>query len=190
VPLILDETYKDFLPPGQARAHGLFARGDWPEALVQLYSFSKVYALPGYRVGSIAADASLIGAVAKVMDCIAISAPTVGQLAALFGLERLDGWREGKRAMMAERLAAVRARFGRNDVPFRIVAAGAYFAYVEHAFEGRSSTEVAKRLARGFGLLAMPGPMFGPGQEGTLRFAFANVDDMGEIAERLAASRE
>jgi aspartate/methionine/tyrosine aminotransferase len=190
VPLILDETYKDFLPPGQARAHGLFARGDdWPEGLVQLYSFSKAFALPGYRVGSIAADAALIGEIAKVMDCIAISAPTVGQRAALFGLERLDGWREAKRAMMAERLAAVRAQFARNDVPFRIVAAGAYFAYVEHAFEGRTSAEVAKRLAREFGLLTMPGPMFGPDQEGTLRLAFANVDDTAEIARRLAASR-
>jgi aspartate/methionine/tyrosine aminotransferase len=191
VPLILDETYKDFLPPGQARAHELFARNDWPEGLIQLYSFSKVYAIPGYRVGSIAADAALIGAIAKIMDCLAICAPQVGQRAALFGLEHLDGWREAKRVLMAERLAAVRALFERNDLPYRIVAAGAYFAYVEHLIDGRSSTEVARRLAQDFGLLVMPGPMFGPGQEGTLRFAFANVepDALRVIAERLAASR-
>ena len=33
------------------------------------------------------------------MDCVAICAPNIGQEAALFGLQRLAGWREEKRRM-------------------------------------------------------------------------------------------
>ncbi len=55
--LILDETYRDFLPKDGA-PHDLFAEPDWRDTLVQLYSFSKVYCLTGYRVGSIITGAT------------------------------------------------------------------------------------------------------------------------------------
>ncbi len=63
VALVIDETYKDFLA-GEEPPHNLFRDASWREALVQLYSFSKVYALAGYRVGSVIA-----GAIADQPDC-------------------------------------------------------------------------------------------------------------------------
>ena len=57
IALLLDETYKDFLPVGQ-RPHELFSRPDWRGTLVHLYSFSKVFALTGYRVGGVTAGAA------------------------------------------------------------------------------------------------------------------------------------
>ena len=54
---MLDETYKDFLPEGE-RPHELFGDPDWRGTLVHLYSFSKVFALTGYRVGGITAGAA------------------------------------------------------------------------------------------------------------------------------------
>jgi aspartate/methionine/tyrosine aminotransferase len=39
--LVIDETYRDFLPEGHGRPHELFARPDWREHVLQLYSFSK-----------------------------------------------------------------------------------------------------------------------------------------------------
>jgi hypothetical protein len=42
IALILDETYRDFMPTDDA-PHGLFSEPDWRETLVQLYSFSKAY---------------------------------------------------------------------------------------------------------------------------------------------------
>ena len=39
--LVLDETYKDFRADTDVAPHRLFARPDWSEALVHLYSFSK-----------------------------------------------------------------------------------------------------------------------------------------------------
>jgi aspartate/methionine/tyrosine aminotransferase len=191
IALIIDETYRDFLtqptPP-----HDLFRRADWSDTLIQLYSFSKVYALTGYRAGSIIAGPQLVDAVAKIMDCIAICAPRIGQEAAAFGLDHLDAWQREKCAMIAERLAALRRVFADNRLRYRLVSSGAYFAYVRHPFEGTPAAEVAKRLADEENILALPGTMFGPGQEPYLRLAFANLDKemMPELGRRLLTSQE
>ena len=79
-----------------------------------------------------------------------------------------------------------------SDLPgWRLKSAGAYFAWVEHPF-AESSADLAPRLVRGAGVLALPGTMFVPrgDAEGArhFRLAFANVDADGiaHLAERLA----
>src|SRR5688572_27227145 len=74
IALLLDETYKDFLPEG-TRPHELFSDPAWRRTLVHLYSFSKVFALTGYRVGGVAAGAALISEIEKAMDCVSICPP-------------------------------------------------------------------------------------------------------------------
>lgn len=188
IALILDETYRDFMPH-DAAPHGLFGEKGWEQNLVHLYSFSKVFCLTGHRVGAIVGDPKLLDQIGKSMDCVAICAPRLGQIAARRGLEALADWRGGNTRLMRDRLVALQKAFSRNDLGYEVVSAGAYFAYVKHPHKGRNATDVAKRLADQQNLLALPGSMFGPGQEDFLRVAFANVeaDKMPEIAARLAA---
>ena len=187
IALVLDETYRDFLPFDGA-PHDLLREADWAGTLIHLYSFSKVFAITGYRVGAIVADKSFVDHAAKTMDCVAICAPRVGQEAAHFGLGNLADWRRGNTLMMRDRRAALVSAFGRNDLGYELITAGAYFAYVRHPHRGRKANEVARRLADRRNLLALPGSVFGPNQEDFLRVAFANVDAklMPEIAARLA----
>ena len=187
--LVLDETYRDFLPaPGAP--HRLFEEPGWPDTLVHLYSFSKVFSLTGYRVGAALCSAELAAEIAKAMDCISICAPRIGQEAALYGIGALGAWRDGKRLLMRERLSALRQAMRRNDTGYELVSAGAYFAYMRHPFAGETASAVAQRLAAEQNLLVLPGSMFGPDQEGFVRCAFANVEAavMPEVARRLAAS--
>lgn len=188
--LLLDETYRDFPDWAGQAPHGLFRRPGWRTTLVQLYSFSKVYSLAGYRVGAVVADAALLTHARKVMDCLAICAPHIGQKAALFGLETLDGWVAEKRADILARVSAFQDAMERSGTRYRIASIGAYFAYVRHPFGARRAHEVAEALARDHNILCLPGSMFGPGQDAYLRFAFANVDAavMPEIARRLVES--
>jgi aspartate/methionine/tyrosine aminotransferase len=189
IALVIDETYKDFLAePGAP--HALFAEPHWQDTLVQLYSFSKVYCLTGYRVGSIVASPDLVAEAAKAMDCVAICAARIGQEAALYGLGHLAAWRETNRVLMRDRVTALRAAFRDNSIGYELVSAGAYFAYLRHPFAGTAARDVARRLAEEENMLCLPGSMFGDGQEDYLRFAFANVDaeTMPEIARRLASS--
>lgn len=188
VALVLDETYRDFRPD-DAPPHGLFQRPDWDRTLVHLYSFSKVFCLTGHRVGAIVGAPALLAEIAKAMDCVAICAPHLGQRAAEWGLKSLGDWRAGNAELMRGRLAALRAAFAARDVGYEIVSAGAYFAYLRHPHAGQASAAVARRLADRQNLLALPGSMFGPGQDDYLRLAFANVaaETMAVVAERLAA---
>lgn len=191
IALILDETYKDFLPEAQP-PHELFRDDDWQDNVIQLYSFSKAYSLTGHRVGSVIGSRDLLEAVEKVADCVAICPPHPAQIAALFGLQNLDAWREDKRRMMAERLATLREVFAGDGLRYELVSAGAYFAYVRHPFAGENAADVARRLARDHGVLSLPGTAFGPGQEDSLRMAFANLeaDRIPELRGRLVASQE
>ena len=190
IALILDETYKDFRP-NPTPPHALFNEPDWDQTLIQLYSFSKIYALAGYRLGSIAGSERLLQEAEKILDCMTICPPHITQRAVIFGLRELADWKNGKRALMRGRLEALRDAFGRASLTYRLVSSGAYFAYVQHPFEGELSKSVAKRLAQEHDLLCLPGSMFGANQEKYLRLAFANVDAelMPRIVERLAESQ-
>jgi aspartate/methionine/tyrosine aminotransferase len=172
--LVIDETYRDFLPPGVNRPHGVFATDAWRETVIQLYSFSKAYAIPGHRTGTVTADAGLIGQLAKILDCIQICAPRTAQGALPWAIDGLRDWREANRAEINRRIDTFRHALG--PVPeWTIASVGAYFAYLRHPFPGRTAQEVAERLAVERGVLCLPGSYFGPGQDDHLRVAFANV---------------
>lgn len=186
IALVLDETYRDFLPPGAA-PHRLFQRRDWGETLISLYSFSKAHAIPGHRLGAVIASENVITEIAKLLDCIQICPARTAQgvIARAIAEERI--WRAAQAADLARRAEATRAAFAKLD-GWNLVTAGAYFAFVAHPFAGRSAHEVARRLALEAGVLALPGSYFGPEQEGYLRFAFANVgvETLAEIPRRIA----
>ena len=182
--LIIDETYHEFRSdPGAA--HELFEDPFWERTLVRIHSFSKVYSIPGYRVGSLVASRRLLREIDKLADCLTICPNRMGQEAALYGLRRLEGWVAGNRALIDRRIS----RFGAamRDSAYRVVSSGAYFAYVRHPFGGESGRRVARRLFEEQAIVALAGEMFGPGQEGYLRLAFANLEDedIPELVRRL-----
>ncbi|MBD9375121.1 aminotransferase [Rhizobium sp. ARZ01] len=173
--LILDETYRDFLPEAGQRPHDLFNKPDWQETLIGLYSFSKSFCIPGHRLGAITAGAAVVDQIAKVMDNVQICPPRSAQAAVADALPILAEWREQNRMEIALRATALKETMeGLNG--WSIGALGAYFAFIRHPFAERTSAEVAERLAKETGILCLPGSYFGPGQERYLRFAFANAD--------------
>lgn len=188
--LVIDETYKDFRGT-PAPAHPIFAKPGWEETFIHLYSFSKAYAMTGYRVGSITAGPRLLAEVEKILDCMTICPTHISQRAALFALSSLEGWKRGKIEMMQGRLEAFRQSFRRPGLRYEIVGSGALFAYVKHPFTDETARQVAMRLAGENDLLCLPGSMFGPGQDAFLRIAFAAAEaqDMETVVDRLIESQ-
>ncbi len=183
--LVLDETYRDFLaasPP-----HGLFA-GGWGDVLVHLYSFSKAYCIPGHRLGAIAAGAALMAELEKAFDTLQICPPRPAQAAIAWAVPALRDWREGNRALMAARAAFFRQAV--SQLPgWRLDALGTYFAYLRMPDSAPNAMGAAEVLAAERGLMTLPGPFFGPGQDRHLRLAFANAaeDVLAQVPARLAA---
>lgn len=184
--LVLDETYRDFLPAGAERPHEVFAASNWRDSVIGLYSFSKAYAVPGWRLGAITAGEAVIAQIGKVLDCVQISPVRAGQQAVAWGIEGIRDWREGNRREINARADAFRTAMAPLK-GWQVLAAGAYFAYVAHPFADIPAAEVVRALVQERGVLALPGPYFGPGQERHLRVAIANVgaDRIAEIGERL-----
>jgi aspartate/methionine/tyrosine aminotransferase len=185
IALVLDETYRDFLPPGSA-PHRVFQDERWGETLISLYSFSKAHAIPGHRLGAILAGEPVITEIAKLLDCIQICPARTAQGVVAQAIEDERAWREAQAVELARRALATREAFASLN-GWQLHSAGAYFAYVAHPWPDRSAAEVARRLALEAGVLALPGPYFGTGQEGYLRFAFANVgtETLRTLPERL-----
>ncbi len=173
--LILDETYRDFLPAGAGRPHDLFGRAGWENTLISLYSFSKSFCIPGHRLGAITAGADVVEQVAKIMDNLQICPPRSAQAAVATALPLLAEWREGNRLEIARRVEALLSTMA-GAPAWKVGAVGAYFAFIGHPFTGVPSARVAEKLAKEAGILCLPGSYFGAGQEGYLRFAFANAD--------------
>jgi aspartate/methionine/tyrosine aminotransferase len=86
IALVVDETYRSFRGTDEP-AHALFADPDWADTVVSLHSFSK----------------ALGREVMKLLDCVAIGAPRIGQEAAWAGLTTAAGWRAERAAELAER---------------------------------------------------------------------------------------
>ncbi len=189
IALILDETYRDYassdIPP-----HDLFARADWPEFLIHLYSFSKAYRLTGHRVGALIAGQRALAEVEKYLDTVSICANQLAQHAALFGLSELSEFVQADRIEMLSRRDAAQTLLNTENA--RVLSVGAFFACVEHQLN-TSSEDAAKMLLAMCGVLTLPMSMFAPKTDpmaqNTLRIALANVDTptLTQAAKRISA---
>ena len=131
--------------------------------LVQLYSFSKSFCIPGHRLGAVTASPAMVAQIAKIMDNLQICAPRSPQAAVARGLPALTEWRESNRREIMARTEALKAAM--EKLPgWTLQSVGAYFAFVRHPFGQTPSRIVAERMAKEAGVLVIPGAYFGKGQ--------------------------
>ncbi|MCP4820100.1 MAG: aminotransferase, partial [Shimia sp.] len=132
--LIVDETYRDFDIRNEA-PHDLFGDPNWDDTLIQLYSFSKAYRLTGHRVGAMVGNTTFLAEAEKFLDTVTICPNQLGQYAALWGMRNLSQWLSGERAEILDRRSAIADNMPTLTAQgWKLMGAGAYFAYVEHPF--------------------------------------------------------
>ncbi len=186
ITLVLDETYRTYRPTKDA-PHDQFVDPTWGDHLVSLHSFSKDFAIPGYRVGAVVGGHALVTEALKVLDCVAISAPRIGQEAALAGLLQAGEWRHEQVRRIARLQNRFEAMMSNTPGGFELASAGAYFGWIRHPFGSMSTAEVVRRLVLDHDVLVIPGTAFTPTDERMLRFSFANLTptQIDELPERL-----
>jgi aspartate/methionine/tyrosine aminotransferase len=197
VRLVVDETYLEFFPD-HIPPVSVLSLPDWRRNAVVVGTFSKSLAVSGYRLGYVAGAAEVIAEVLKVQDTAAVCAPHPAQVAVRAGLDwpGLAGWRSANRGAINARVGTFVRALGASPGPFRVVSAGAFFAWVEvdrARLAGLGPTEIdpAWRLARAIAhdreVVALPGSVFGRGLDGSLRVAVGNApeDELVEGAARL-----
>jgi aspartate/methionine/tyrosine aminotransferase len=186
IALVLDETYRSFRGD-PAPAHDLFVHPDWADTVVSLHSFSKDLALPGYRVGAVVGSAGLLREVMKLLDCVAIGAPRIGQEAAWAGLTWAREWRAARAADVAQRRSAFAAALTDRPGGFELLATGGFFAWVRHPVVGRPTPDVVGDLLVEHDVLVLPGTDFQPDDDRTLRISVGNLDTetLDDVVARL-----
>jgi len=185
--LIVDETYRSFRDE-QGPAHHLFDNSDWEDHVISLHSFSKDFAIPGYRCGAVVSGKPAITEALKVLDCLAISAPRIGQEAALAGLRYAQQWRLDQ----ASRIKDLEFRFlesmEKQPGGFEVISSGAYFGWVRHPRIDLSTEEVVRKLVLDHDVLTIPGTAFTSTDQATIRMSFANLEpkQIDELPSRLS----
>ena len=187
IALLIDETYRSFRDTTEP-AHRLFADPDWRDTVVSLFSFSKDLALPGYRVGAVVAAPRLNREICKLLDCVAICAPRIGQEAVLAGLAHAQHWRRERAREVAEQRAWFAEAMSGRPGGFELRACGGFFAWIRHPFPERPTEDVVRDLLVRHDTLVMPGTAFLPDDRAMIRVSVSNLDrkTIAIFTERLA----
>ncbi|HUZ55208.1 MAG TPA: aminotransferase [Streptosporangiaceae bacterium] len=189
IALILDETYRSFRGTDRP-AHDLFADPGWAQTVVSLHSFSKDLAIPGYRVGALVAAPELNREVCKLLDCVAICAPRIGQEAAWAGVTGARAWRASRARDIARQRGWFEDAMAGQPGGFELLSCGGFFGWIRHPFAGRSTDDVIRELVIKQDMLLIPGTAFQPDDRGTMRVSISNLDrhQVVDFAGRLRAA--
>lgn len=184
--LIIDETYDYLVYDGHTPLCPASLPGLKERTLV-INSFSKKYALTGWRVGYVAGAAQVMSQVAKVHDATAICAPTPGQFAALAALTGSQRCVSEMNEILVKRRDLAMMKMEELSPWFDyIIPAGAFYLMARWKGEGLTSQELAERLIREARVITIPGSTFGPGGEGHLRLSFGGEEqELEEAFSRL-----
>jgi len=187
--VIADEVYKDFLY-GEARIHSAAMEAWARHRVLRVCSFSKAYAMTGWRVGFIHGPAPLVSEVLKVHDALVTCAPVVSQYAALAALELGDAEIAGFRAEFRRRRDQTIERLDALPHVFDYQKPNAsYFVFPrvkDTVPMARDSRRLAADILARARVALVPGVAFGPTGEAHLRLCYARAaDDIHRAFDRL-----
>ncbi len=155
------------------------------ENTIFLGGFSKAYAMTGWRIGYAAATREIIAAMTKIHQYTIMSAPTMGQVAAL---EALKSGETSVTEMVGDynrrRLTIVK---GLNDIGLSCFEPkGAFYAFPSIKGTGMTSEEFAEKLLIEEKVAVVPGSAFGQCGEGYVRCCYAtSLADIEEALSRM-----
>lgn len=156
------------------------------ERTITIGSFSKDYAMTGWRIGYILAPDYLINCIRDINEGVCFSAPSISQRAAIHALrlretiqpEIINEYK--KRVFYAyERINQVA---GMSVLPPK----GSFYLFVNIKETGLSSAEVSKKLLEKAHVLVVPGNAFGKSGEGYIRIACTvGLDKLKDAFDRI-----
>jgi aspartate/methionine/tyrosine aminotransferase len=178
--VVCDEAYDHIVYDGVEFTSALEIEA-LAERLIYVQSFSKTYAMTGWRVGYLAAPREVVAAAASLHRTFNGPVNSAVQRAALAATMLPEGWAEGmRREYQARRDVVLRAVRRYPDLRLQ-PPEGTFYAFLGYRLP-LASTEVAK-LALERGVAVRAGEEYGPGGEGFIRIAFST--DLSLLAEGL-----
>ena len=180
---ISDEIYGELVYDGRKHV----SIGSFPgmkDYAIIINGFSKSFAMTGWRIGYLAANAELTKQVCKLHQYSTICAPIMSQYAAIEGLK--NGWNEVERMRRSyeQRRNLMYKAFRDMGLPCT-EGEGAFYLFPDIRSTGLTSDEFATQLIENYQVAVVPGTCFGKGGEGFIRCCYAT--DINKI--KIAVSR-
>ena len=183
--IIADEIYSRFFYAAR-RAPSFMDIADENERIIFVNSFSKNWAMTGWRIGWIKAHPALAQVFENLIQFSTSGVAQFMQKGAVAALDQGDSFVD---------MQAARARAARDVICTRLAATGrvklspppgAFYLFFE--VDGiRDTRAAAKEIADNIGVGLAPGTAFGPGGASGFRLCFnRSLDDIEAAAERLA----
>jgi aspartate aminotransferase len=153
--------------------------------IVSIYSFSKVYAMTGWRIGYAVAPPEVAAALTRLQEPIisCVNAPTqMAALAAVTGPQDLvASMRDAYRERRDRALEVLRG----GGLPV-VTPQGAFYLWVDIGRAGIRSDQFVRELIAQRGVAAAPGTAFGAAGDSYLRLSLAShLDQLLEGSRRL-----
>ncbi|MFW2367783.1 MAG: aminotransferase class I/II-fold pyridoxal phosphate-dependent enzyme [Desulforhopalus sp.] len=187
--ILIDEVYKDFYYVDEPH----FSATQIPEArelIIRACSFSKAYAMTGWRVGFVHADKQRINRIVKFHDAMVTCAPVPSQYAAIGALRYGSDFLEEFRLEFKKRRNYCISRLDElSQVMDYQIPKATYFVFprikdiIEYA---NDSHRLAYDILDKVKVATVPGVAFGPSGESHLRINFGReMDDLVEGFDRM-----
>ena len=157
------------------------------EKTITVNSFSKTYAMTGWRVGYVVANKQITSGIRRIHSYIASCVSPAFQKAALAAITGPDDCVQRMvREYKERRDIAVEAL---NKIPFLqcIKPKGTFYLFPDIQRLGLNSANLAEQMLKKAKVATIPGSAFGPSGEGHLRMAIAvSKKDLLEAVKRIA----
>lgn len=187
--LISDETYERFVYDGARHASVASLAARYPETVVLVGSFSKSYAMTGWRLGYLLGARSVVAAAAAVQSHVTSNATSFAMAGAEALLRSEPPEAAAFVAACSRRRRLLLAELDRMPGVVCPPPAGAFYAFpdVSAWFDERcpDSAAFSRRLLEEAGVATTPGSAFGC--EGHVRLSYACSDEvLASGLERMA----
>lgn len=157
------------------------------ERTITLGSFSKDYAMTGWRIGYILTSPGAVTVMKDINENNVFTAPSISQRAAIHAMALRDEIQPGLVEKFRERVFAAYERIQGLKNMSVLPPKGTFYLFPNIKATGLSSAEVADRILKEAHVLVLPGNAFGPNGEGYIRIAVTvGVDQINEAFDRIA----
>ncbi|GAB5375168.1 MAG: pyridoxal phosphate-dependent aminotransferase [Acuticoccus sp.] len=183
--IIADEIYSRFVYDGSARAPSFLDIAEPSDPIVYVNTFSKNWAMTGWRMGWIHTSATIKQSVANLIQYSTSGTAEFMQRAGVVALNEGDWFVRHMIRRADEGRQIVDDGFAGNNRVTYAAPDGAFYAFFRVAGLA-DATEAAFRLIDEAGVGTAPGTAFGEGGQGFVRVCFARSgDSLREAMRRL-----
>lgn len=178
--LIADEVYSRLVYDGSAAAPSLLDLAEPDDRVIVCNSFSKTWAMTGWRLGWMVLPRGARDAVSEIVEVTHSGVTPFAQMGALAALEDEAFVKRFREHCARGRQLVTEGLAGLNGVRYAAPDA-AFYAFI--GVDGlQDSLGLALRLVREHGVAVAPGIAFGAAGEGSLRLCFAQGPERMERA--------